>query len=677
MAVRRFVACVLVFAVLASGCGGSSETVEEAESTSRKVEPTSPPELSSTSEPSTEEEPVVDRVDEDSELAAADEVAAVEDSTSVISKSSEVHLRTGQGSASAIARLLDGMVASAGLSDGTVQIWDPADPDRPAVAVFDWAFTGSASAVGELADGRLVVSGLSARIAIVDRADPSAVPEYYVGHRVPVASLTVLDDGHVVSVAGDVAHRWHPDDPLVTVTTYNGFGLNMSAVAAFGDGRIATNRPRSDEVTVWSSDGAIENVFECGCGTVASLASTSGGGVVAAGTSGVVVVDADDGIGPPQFVAAFVNPQLAVFDDGRIAIANGYGQFETAASDDVVHVWDPGAGDNETEQFVVNSRVHAIAVSASQDLIVGTNDGVYVIGLNDQAVPYGRYGGHEAATYDIVELSDGRIVAGLGNGTVGIWDRSASGMPETTYVGHSSAVHHVALLADGLIASATFDGEIQVWHPDDPTVTISSHTAEAVTALAVTGDGALLVATGSVVEVRDGNNLDTATSTFTGHSAQVGDVIALSDGRVVSAGSDQTVQVWDPNSGVASVVYTGHSAPYVSAVSQLSGGRIASGTLRGPIHVWHPGDPSATLATFQGLGAGVFAIRELPGGRIASAGGSNLVHVWETGQTTADQAVSYNGHRLRVHSLVVLSNGDVASGAPDGIRIWDSDRLGN
>lgn len=684
MAVRWLVAGLVVVAVFVSGCGGSSDTVEETEQTASEVEPTSLPEptstseLSSASEPDASEDPVADGADADIAVPEAESDSGSGDVAEVagVSQSSEVRLRTGKGTVSALVMLSDGMVASGGLSDGTVQVWNPVAPGRAAVTVFDRAFAGSASGVGELGDGRLVVAGLSARVRIVDRGDPSALPEFYAGHRVSVTALTVLDDGHVVSLAGDTAHRWHPDDPSATVATYDASGIPVTAVAGFVDGRVATNNQRGGEVTVWSRDGSVENVFECGCGAVTSLASIADGGVVAAGTAGVVVVDPDDGVGPSRFVAALSNPQVAVFDDGRVAVADGHGRVGRSTGAEVVHVWNPSTGDSQPEQFAIGSRVHAIAVGPNQDLVVGVGDGVLVIDSVDPTVPHVRYGGHELDSYDIVELGDGRIVAGLGNGEVGIWDRSAGEMPQATYAGHGSAVYNLVLLEDGKVVSATSDGEIQVWHPDDPLVTLGSHSAESVVGLAVTGDGGLVVATATVVEVRDVNNLDTVTSVFSGHGVRVNDVIALSDGRVASIGADRTVQVWDPATGGEPVVFTEHLDLYVSAVSELSGGRIASGTLRGPVHVWHPDAPSTTIATFKGLGSGVFAIRELPDGRIASAGDSTVVHIWETGQTATDQAVSYNGHRSQVRSLVVLSSGEVASAAGDGIHIWDANEFG-
>ena len=142
-------------------------------------------------------------------------------------------------------------------------------------------------------------------------------------------------------------------------------------------------------------------------------------------------------------------------------------------------------------------------------------------------------------------LPDGRVVSGLDDGTLRVWDAS-SAVCEHVLMGHAGAVTCVAVLPDGRrVASGSLDETLRVWDA-------SSGVCERV---------------------------------LEGHLSAVTCVALLPDGRIVSGSDDKTLRLWDPPSGACERVMEGHTGA-VTRMAVLPDGRVVSGSDDDTLRVW-------------------------------------------------------------------------------------------
>lgn len=254
-----------------------------------------------------------------------------------------------------------------------------------------------------------------------------------------------------------------------------------------------------------------------------------------------------------------------------------------------------------------------------------------------------------------------RIVTGLSDKNVWLWD-AATGQPLGEPLrGHTGAVSSVSFSPDGHhIASGSYDKTVRLW--------------DALTGQPLDGTR---IATGScdaTVRLWDVAKRQPVGEPLTGHTARVNSVSFSPDGtRIVSGSSDNIIQIWYEATGQpCGEPLRGHTA-WVNSVSFSPGGtRTASGLGDKTIRLWntatgHPvGDP---LRGHTGL---VSSVAFSPDGtRILSGSYDKTVRLWNiaTGQSSGE---SLQGHSAWVNSVSFSSDGSrIVSGlADDTVRLW-------
>ena len=77
------------------------------------------------------------------------------------------------------------------------------------------------------------------------------------------------------------------------------------------------------------------------------------------------------------------------------------------------------------------------------------------------------------------------------------------------------------------------------------------------------------------------------------------------------------------------------------------------------------------IRTLKGHTSAVFCLVVLPNGQLASGSFDKTIKIWDT--NTGKEIRTLKGHTNSVYCLVVLPNGQLASGSRDQtIKIWDT-----
>jgi|GEM_PF-2118148 len=156
-------------------------------------------------------------------------------------------------------------------------------------------------------------------------------------------------------------------------------------------------------------------------------------------------------------------------------------------------------------------------------------------------------------------------------------------------------------------------------------------------------------------------------------------LVALRDGTLASLAGDG-IRIWDPQAGVCLQILQEDTSRF-TALAALSDGTLASESTdrgvyssSGTIRIWNP-KTGECLRTLQGYTNAVSILTELKDGTLAS--GSNMycddgiIKIWNP-QTGICFRTLIVEPACRVHTLIPLSDGTLASGCEDKtIKIWD------
>ena len=233
-----------------------------------------------------------------------------------------------------------------------------------------------------------------------------------------------------------------------------------------------------------------------------------------------------------------------------------------------------------------------------------------------------------------------------------------------TLKGHTGGVNAVAALPNGHLASASTDRTVRVWD-------------------SVRG-----------VCVRK----------LVGHTRMVSDVVVLRDGNLASGSKDNTIRVWNSSNGACMRVID-TCTEMVFTLLVLPNGCLVSGSVCGSVKIWNV-DTGACLDTFDS-GAAVYRLALTPAAILIICALEGQVFLYDPHrfkllhtlrQQANDVAVFTNskfamtlvddhhvyisdasdgthdklfGHTDEVNAMVVLPDGELASGSDDAtVRVW-------
>ena len=282
------------------------------------------------------------------------------------------------------------------------------------------------------------------------------------------------------------------------------------------------------------------------------------------------------------------------------------------------------------------------------------------------------------------------LAAGHSDGTVGLWNTTDPanpqplGQPLTT--GSSSPVNAVAFSPDGRTLAAGYsDGTVRLWSL--PLTSVTSVGGSPVNVAAFSPDGRTLAAGNGDGTVRLWNTTDPAHPTPLGHTPATGspvNAVAFSpDDRTLAAGySDGTVRLWN-------IAHPAHPTPLGSPLTTGSpvnavafspdGHTLASDNVDGTVRLWNIADPAnpkplgAPLAT--GGGFAVDAVAFSPDGRtLASGNGDGTVRLWSIADPAHPTPLGHTpAGSSDINAVAFSPDGrTLASGNSDGtVRLWN------
>ena len=471
----------------------------------------------------------------------------------------------------------DGHTLAGGSGDGTVRLWDVANPTQPRPLSPILADTTAAvDSVVFGPDGHTLASVDGARVQLWDVANPAhprPVGPGLSGSTASINRVAFSPDGHTLASGNsdgtiqllDVADPAHPrpiGQPL-------GSGAAVGAVVFSPDGHTLASGDYGGTVRLWdAADPAHprpigQPLIRSGDG-ISSVAFSPDGHTLASGDYGgtVRLWDAADPahprpIGQPLTASTTGTYSVAFSPDGH-----------TLASGDVdgtVRLWDvtDAAHPSPLGQPLTGGTTGTYSVAFSPDghtLASGDVDGTIRLWSLPQTVVRGS-----PATISSMAFSPGghTLASGGDDGAVRLWDIANSAHPRLIgpiLTSNTGPVASVAFSPTGrMLASGDYSGAIQLWNVADPT------------------------------HPRPLNPI------VTGNTGPVSSVVFSADGRTLAADvNNDAVQLWD----VAGPARPRRLGPPLTGGAVISvafspdGHTLASGDYSGTIRMWNIADPA-------------------------------------------------------------------------------------
>jgi WD40 repeat protein/transcriptional regulator with XRE-family HTH domain len=601
-----------------------------------------------------------------------------------------------------------GHLLASGGSDGTVRLWDVADPEH--LRPLGRLLTGDAGTVETVAftpDGHMLASSYSdGGIRLWDVADPAHPRPFGPPKIVSTGiaySVAFSPDGHTLASGSsngairlwDVADPAHPrllGQPPVESSA-------VLDVVFSPDGHTLASSDFDGSIRLWNvADPAhprlLGQPLTGGTAAVYLVAFSPGGQTLASGSlDGTVRLwDVADPAHPSplgQPLAGGVAVVAVAFSPGGQTLASG-------SSDGTVRLWDVAdpAHPRPLGQPLAGSTAAVASVAFSPDgqtLVSGSVDGTIRLWSLPQTVLT------SPASVETVAFSPGAevLASGSSDGTVRLWNAAdpAHPSPLGQPLAGAASVMSVAFSPGGhALASGSSDGTVRLWNVADPAhpSPLGQPLAEGagVVSVAFSPDGHTLASSDSDGRVRLWNVADPAHPSplgqpLTGGTAAVYSVAFSPDGHTLASASlDGTLRLWnvaDPAhpSPLGQPLAVGATA--VSVAFSSGAHMLASGGSDGRVRLWNVADPAHPRPLGQplGVGASVVSVVFSPGGQtLASGSADGTVRLWDVADPAHPRSLGQplvGNSATAVYSVAFGSDGrTLASGSADGaVRLWN------
>ena len=638
-------------------------------------------------------------------------------------------LATDAGAVNSVAFSPDGHTLASGNLDGTIRLWDVADPahPRPLSQPLTSGGTAAVDSVAFSPDGHTLASGnLDGTTRLWDVADPAhsrplSQPLTGGGGSAYVDSLAFSPDGHTLACANadgtvrllDVADPAHPlplgqpiGPPLISGSAA------VNSVAFSPDGHMMASGSSDGTVALWDvADPAhpspLAQPLSDGGAVVQSVAFSPDGHTLASGNADgtIRLWDVADPAHPRPLGQPLTSGGTAAVNS--VAFSPDGHTLASGNLDGTIQLWDVAdpARPSALGQPLTSGGTAAVdSVAFSPDghtLASGSSDGTIRLWSLPQTVLTGI---GIAAVNSVAFSPDGHTLAsGSTDGTMRLWDVADPAHPrplsQPLTSGGTAAVNSVAFSPDGhTLASGSTDGTIRLWDVADPAhprplgQPLTSGGSAAVDSVAFSPDGHTLASGNADGTVVLWDVADPAHPSPLGQPPATGDAVfsvAFSpDGHALAGGGlDGTVWLWDvadpAHPSPLGVALTSGTATVLSVAFNPDGHTLASGNSYGVVQLWDVADPAQPRPLgppLTGGTANVDSVAFSPDGHtLASGDADGTVRLWDVGNPAHPQPLGQpigpplTSGTVAVNSVAFSPDGHtLASGSDDGtIRLWN------
>ena len=642
-------------------------------------------------------------------------------------------LAAGAGFVNSVAFSSVGHLMASGNADGTVRLWNVADPAHPR-SLGQPLPSGPGSGVGPAAidsvafspgGHMLAYSDNGGTVQLWDVSDP-ARPRML--GRIPPGSYTIdpgsdtIDslafspDGRTLAGGNHnsgTVRLWDLADPMrprLRSSVPAGGGA-VASVAFSPDGHIVASGSPDGTVRLWditdlSHPRSLGQPLTGGGAVVNSVAFSPDGHTLASGDSGgtVRLWDVADPARPrllgPILAGGGAVASVAFSPDGLTLASGDY--------DGTIRLWDvadPAYPSPLGTPVTGGGAVESVAFSPDgHTLASGSLDGIIRLWSLPQTVLAGA-----AAAVDSVAFSpDGRTLAsGDLGGTVRLWDiaNPAQPRPIGPILTGGGAVDSVAFSPDGrTLASGSLDGTVRLWDVSDPAhprrlgpILTGSPGGGAVDSVAFSPDGHTL-ASGNIDDTvrlwdvadpaypRPIGPILTAGGSVGQATVGVSSVAFSPHGHLLASGDyGGLVQLWDvtdpAHPRTLGLAMTSDDVQVYSLAFSPDGRTLATGDYGGEVRLWDVADPAYLRPLGQPLTGGGVEVNSVafsPDGRTLASGGLNgTVRQWDVTDPADPRPLGQplTGSTVAVDAVAFSPDGHtLASGSDDGTtRLWNLD----
>ena len=618
----------------------------------------------------------------------------------------------GAGNVNSVAFSPGGHMLATGSADGTIRLWDVADPAHP--RPLGQPPTGNSAFVNSVAfspGGRTLASVNDGTIRLWDVADPAhprPLGQAPTGSSAQVISVTFSPDRRTLaSVSADGTIRlWDvadPAHPRPLGQHLPGSTATFYSVTFSPDRRTLASDSADGTIRLWDvADPAhprpLGQAPTGSSATVYSVAFSPGGRTLASSSADgtIRLWDVADPARPRPLGQAPTGSSAAVYS---VAFSPGGRTLATGSADGTIRLWDVAdpAHPRPLGQPLTGGGALVTSVEFSSDrrtLASVSADGTTRLWTLPQTVLT-----DSSAAVDSVAFSPGgrTLASSSADGTVGLWDVADPARPRPlgqAATGSSVAVYSVAFSPGGrTLATGNADGTVGLWDVADPARPrplgqAATGGSVAVYSVAFSPGGRTL-ATGNadgtvgLWDVADPARPRPLGQAPTGSTAAVDSVAFSPGGRTLATGNrDGPVRLWD-------VADPAHPRPMgqpltgsvvVTSVAFSPGGRmLASGSADGTVGLWDVADPARPRPLgrpLPGSTAAVYSVAFRPGGRMLASGSADgTVGLWDVADPAHPGPLGQplTGSSVSVHSVAFSPDGrTLATGSDDGTtRLWN------
>jgi WD40 repeat protein/transcriptional regulator with XRE-family HTH domain len=601
----------------------------------------------------------------------------------------------------------DGHTLAGGSGDGTIRLWDVADPTRPRPLSPIMADTTAAvDSVVFSPNGQMLASVDDATVQLWNVANP-AHPRP-IGPGLSSSTTTIIrvafsPDGHTLASGNadgtiqllDVADPAHPrpiGQPLDS-------GAAVGAVVFSPDGHTLASGDYSGTVRLWdAADPAhprpIGQPLDRSRDGISSVVFSPDGRTLASSDySGTVRLwDAANPthprpIGQPLDSGATVGAVVFSPDGHTLASGNVDGTVRLWDVTDAAHPSPPG-------QPLTGGTTGTYSVAFSPDghtLASGDVDGTIRLWSLPQTVVRGS-----PATISSMAFSPGghTLASGDVDGTIRLWNAAdpAHPRPVGRLLTGNTAINSVTFSPGGhTLASGGNDGAVRLWDAADPAHPRPLNSIPtgntAINSVAFSPGGHTLASGGDDGAVRLWDITDPAHPRLIGpiltsNTSPVSSVAFSPTGRILASGDySGTIQLWnvaDPaHPRLLFPVVTGNTGPVGSVVFSADGRTLAADVNNDAVQLWDVAGPARPRRLGQPLtGGAVISVAFSPDGHtLASGDYSGTIRLWNVADPAHPRPLGQplTGSTVPVSSVVFSPGGHtIASGSIDGTtRFWN------